>query len=399
MHRLRAGLIMLCGVGTLALSAQAAVRHIPETGNEARLPFAAATAAGDFIYVTGTGGAGSDIGAQTGSALDRIAAILKKAGASLGDVVQTRVYLTDPANAEGMEQAYGARFGNNAPARSVIVTPALIGGRGLIEIDAIAVRHGVAHRAILPRGWQKPPGPFSYAEKVGNTLFISGLTARNPADGSGPPNNIGAQTQAIMDDIGAVLKAAGMGYDDIAAGRVWLSDITKNYRDMNAVYRTYFIGALPARATLQLGLVNPADLVEISAVAVKGGRRHAIAAAIRDDGSAGKPNPNFSAGMAIGNRMWITGMTGQTADNKDDVSSQAREALTRMLRVLKAGGFNPNQVVDVNIYLRDARDIKQYQQLNAGYREVFQKDLPARTTVQALNAGKTLVEITLMAAR
>jgi enamine deaminase RidA (YjgF/YER057c/UK114 family) len=194
------------------------------------------------------------------------------------------------------------------------------------------------------------------------------------------------------------LKAGGMDYNDIASARVSIGDIEKHYRDMNAVYRTYFIRDFPARATLQLGMVNPADLVSISAVAVKG-PRHAVVAGIGADGKAGKPNPNFSAGVSAGNRMWITGMTGQTADNKTDVSAQTQEALARMLRVLKAGGFMQSQVVEVNCFLRDAKDIKQFQQLNEGYRQVFKKDLPARTTVQALNAGKTLVEITMMAAR
>ncbi len=396
MRRLTFASVVCCAC-IATTGAWAAVRHI--AGPNANLPFALATVAGDFIYVTGNGGAGDDIGAQTNSALDRIAAALKKAGADLGDVVQTNVYLTDPANAAGMEQAYGARFSKNPPARAVIVTPALVGGRGLVEINAIAVRHGVAHRAVLPHGWQKPSGAFSYAEKVGATLFISGLTPHNPADGSAAPDNIGAQTRAIMDNIGVVLKAGGMDYSNIAAGRVWLGDIEKNYRDMNAVYRTYFVGDNPARATLQFGMIDSADLLVISAIAIKGGPRHAIAAGINAEGKPGKPNPNFSAGVAAGNRMWVSGMTGQTADNKTDVSAQTQEALARMLRVLKAGGFNQDQVVEINVYLRDAKDIKQFQQLNEGYRQVFKKDLPARTTVQALNAGKTLVEITMMAAR
>ena len=387
----------VCCACILALSAQAAVRHI--AGANAKLPYAAATAAGDFIYVTGNGGSGDDIAAQTTSALDRIAATLKKAGANLGDVVETQVFLTNPANAAGLEQAYGARFNKNPPARILVITPALVGGRGLVEINAIAVRHGVAHRAVAPRGWQKPAGAFSYGERVGNTLFVSGLTAGNPADGSAPPDNIGAQTRAVMDNVGAVLKAAGMDYNDIASGRVWIGDIGKNFRDMNSVYRTYFVRDFPARATLQFGMVNPADLVAISAVAVKGGARRAVAATIDADGKPGKPNANYSAGVAAGNRMWITGMTGQTADNKTDVSAQTQETLTTMLRVLKAGGFSPNQVVEVNCFLRDARDVNQFQQLNEGYRKVFQKDLPARTTVQSLNAGNTLVEITMTAAR
>lgn len=391
---------MCCCAGALTFGAQAATRRVPETGAAADLPFSAAVEAGDFIYVTGNGGGKGDIGAQTQGALDNIAEILKKAGATLNDVVSTQVYISDRANAAGMDAAYGASWSANPPARTVIITEGLVGGNGLVEINAVAVRHGVSHKAVLPHGWQQPTGPFSYGQKVGNTLFISALTGRNPMDGSASaPDNVRAQTKTIMESMGALLKAASMDYGDIAAGRVWISDITKNYESMNAVYRSYFIRDFPSRATLEFNLANPADIVEISAVAVKGGPRHAIAATITADGTPGTPNPNFCAGMVVGNRMWITGMTGQTADNKTDLASQTNQALATMLRVVKAGGFTQEQVVEVNVYLHDAHDVSQYQLMNTAYKKVFQKDFPARTTVQGDNAGKSLVEIVMMAAR
>ncbi len=86
----------------------------------------------------------------------------------------------------------------------------LVGGKSLVEINAIAVRHGVAHRAVLPKGWQKPAGPYSYAVKAANTLFISAVSGRNPADGSAAPANAGAQTKAVMDNLVELLRAGGM---------------------------------------------------------------------------------------------------------------------------------------------------------------------------------------------
>lgn len=386
--------LLLCSMVAVALSAQGAIRRI--SAGEANLPFSAAVEAGDFIYVAGMGAndENADIGTQTKQTLDNIAASLKKAGASLNDVVWTTVYLTKPANASGMDEAYAAAFKKNAPARAVVITSSLVGGKSLVEINAIAVRHGVAHRALLPKGWQKPAGPFSYAVKVGNTVFVSALNGANPADGSAAPSNAGAQTKAIMDNLEAALHAGGMDLNDVAAGRVWLSDM-RYYQNVNAVYRSYFVRNLPARATLQLGSADSGDLLQISAIAVRGPHR-AIPAAIREDGSQGNPNPNFSAGMVAGNRMWVTGMTGETPDNKTDVGAQTKETLARMFRVLKAGGFTPAQVVDVNVYMRD---VTQWDQMNAAYREVFAKNLPARTTVQADNAGKSLIEIALTAAR
>src|SRR5579862_3062223 len=308
--------LALCGALTVALSAHAAIRRIAGGPN---LPFSSAVEAGDLIYVAGMGGndENADIGTQTRQTFENIAAALKKAGASLKDVVWTTVYITKADNAAGMDEAYAAAFGKNAPARSVIVTTSLVGGKSLVEINAIAVRHGVAHHAVLPKGWQKPTGPYSYAVKAGNTLFISAIDG-HPADGSTAPTNAGAQTKVIMDNIVGLLRTGGMTLNDVTAARVWISDL-KYYQNVNAVYRNYYSRDLPARATLQLPAADPADLVQISAIAVSGAH-HAVVSAIMDDGSAGKPNPNYSAGMGAGNSMWITGMTGETDDNKTDIS-------------------------------------------------------------------------------
>lgn len=384
--------LLFCCTVAIALSAQAAIHRI----SAGDAPFSAAVASGDFIYVAGMGpnDENADIGTQTTQTLDHVAAALKKAGASLNDVVWTTVYITKAENAAGMDEAYTAAFKKNAPARAVVVTTSLVGGKALVEINAIAVRHGVAHHAVLPKGWQKPTGPFSYAVKAGDTVFVSAIDGRNPADGSAAPTNAGAQTKAIMDSIDALLRAGGMNLNDVAAARVWLGDM-QYYQNVNAVYRNYYSRDLPARATLRLRAVDPANLLQISAVAVRGAH-HAVVSPINEDGSAGKPNANFSAGMAVGNRMFVTGMTGQTDDNKTDVGAQTKEALARMLRVLKKGGFTQAQVVDVNVYLRD---ISQWGQMNAAYKEVFNKNLPVRTSIEADNAGKSLVEIVLSAAR
>lgn len=400
MLRFKIASVVLCGC-FLATSVQASVNYItsPPADGVTSPPYSLATVSGDFIYVTGNTGSGDDIGAQTSGTLDRIEATLKKAGADLSDVVQTQVYLADAADAAGMERAYGTRFSGNLPARTVVVTPSLVGGVKRIEINAIAVRRGVAHTAISPRGWQKPSAAFSYGQQVGNTLFISGLTAHNPVDGAAPPSDIRAQTRAVMNNVGAVLKAAGMEYENLVSGRVWIEEIVKNYDGMNDAYRGYFKRDLPARATLEFGMVAPADQVAISAVAVKGGTHKVVAASFDDAGKPREPNQNFSAGVATENRMWVTGMTGQTADNKNDVAAQTQLALERMLRVLNAGGFTKDQIVEVNCYLRDARDIEHFRLMNEGYRKVFTKDLPARTTLQGGNRGGSLVEITIMAAR
>jgi enamine deaminase RidA (YjgF/YER057c/UK114 family) len=265
----------------------------------------------------------------------------------------------------------------------------------LIEINMVAARSGVSRKVILPAGWTAPSEPFSYGVKAGDTLFVSGLLARNGKDNSVVAGDVKVQTKAVMDNIAAVLKAADMDFPDVAGGRIWVLD-SKTFQDMNTVYRTFYQKDLPARATLKGRFENAQDLVQISMVAVKGAARQPIAGAPAADGTAGRPNPNYSAGLAVAGRMYVTGMTGSTPDNAGDMKAQTREALARMIRTLKAGGFEPSDVVDVNVYLSDA---SKFEAMNEGYRETFTKDLPARTTVQAAGVGAALVEIVMTAAR
>lgn len=107
--------------------------------------YARARRDGDMIRVSGTTAtagadrviAPEDAGAQTTFILDRIAASLDVLGASLADVVRTRIYITDPADVDAISRAHGRVFGGIKPANTLVVVAGLIGGyRVEIEADA-----------------------------------------------------------------------------------------------------------------------------------------------------------------------------------------------------------------------------------------------------------------------
>lgn len=106
------------------------------------------------------------------------------------------------------------------------------------------------------------PAPFSKAVRAGDILYLSGVIGRT-ADGK-MPDGIEAQTKAAMDDIGATLKTAGLGYGDLIHCTVFLSDM-KNWPAFNKVYVGYFpAGQLPARSAFGVnGLALPGALMEI----------------------------------------------------------------------------------------------------------------------------------------
>lgn len=109
--------------------------------------------------------------------------------------------------------------------------------------------------------------PFSDGILVGNTLYVSGMEG-NDEQGKLKAGGIGPETQAALDNIEKVLKAAGFEMNDLVSVNVYLADI-KEFPEMNQVYKGKVPDPKPTRATVQVaGLVNNAR-VEISAIAVK----------------------------------------------------------------------------------------------------------------------------------
>lgn len=381
--RLFVALALVTATGAMTFTQSS--KQIITTGGNATLPFSPAVRAGDFIYVAGTLGtnasgalAKGDIKAQTKQTLDNIAATLRAGHSSLANAASVLIYLRSASDFAGMNEVYASYFPTNPPARTTVVVPQpLANADGLIEISMVAVPDGGERSVVHPGDWIKSPNPYSYGIKSGNTLFLSGLVSRNGKDNSNVKGDIAAQTKTVLDNGAAILKQAGMSFNDVVSARVYITDDTA-FQAMNATYRPYFAGgAPPARATVKAGLTNPDYAVEITLVAVKDAARTAVTTP-NADGTPGTPNQNLSSAIQVGNRLYVAGTLGNTAANKGDVKAQTTELLTRVGRTLKAAGFDWAHVVDAVVYLPD---MTKFPDMNAAYRETFSKDFPARATV------------------
>jgi 2-iminobutanoate/2-iminopropanoate deaminase len=113
----------------------------------------------------------------------------------------------------------------------------------------------------------KPVGPYSQAVRVGRFLFVSGQVAIDPKTGRIEANGIKEQTARVMENIKAVLEAAGYNFNNIIQSNVYLSSM-KLFSEFNSEYAKYFEKEFPARATVGIELM-PEALVEISVVACK----------------------------------------------------------------------------------------------------------------------------------
>src|SRR5712692_9002422 len=381
--------------------AQASSKQIVKSGPDLGLPFSAAVKAGGLIYVSGTVAtdasgriSAGDIRAQTTRTLDNLAATLKAAGSSMASVASATVYLRNAADFAGMNDVYRTYWRKDPPARTTVAAPLAL-PEALVEISLVAVPNGGERSVVHPADWIQSPNPYSYGIKTGNTLFLAGLVSRNGKDNAVVKGDVTAQTKTVLDNGAAILKQAGMSYADVVSARVYLTDDT-TFQAMNAAYRTYFSASPPARATVKAGLTTADYLVEITMVAVKDAGRKAITTP-NADGTRRTANPNLSAAIQVGNRLYVAGLTGNTATNKGDVKAQTAEVLARAGRTLKAAGFEWSNVVDGVVYLPD---MSKFQDMNAAYRDVFAKDFPARATVgTGLMGADAAVEIMFTAVK
>lgn len=114
-----------------------------------------------------------------------------------------------------------------------------------------------------------PIGPYSQAVLAGNgTLYVSGQIALHPVTGELVSSSIADETRQVMNNIGAILKAAGYTFDDVVKCSIFLSTLFA-FPVVNEVYGEFFTGEPPARETVEVARL-PRDVnVEISVIAVK----------------------------------------------------------------------------------------------------------------------------------
>jgi 2-iminobutanoate/2-iminopropanoate deaminase len=113
-----------------------------------------------------------------------------------------------------------------------------------------------------------PIGPYSQAVLSGNTLFVSGQIAINPANGELVLTDIETETEQVMKNLAAILTEAGFAFSDVVKTSIFLSDMN-NFPKVNAIYGSYFTSNYPARETVQVTVLPKQVNVEISVIATK----------------------------------------------------------------------------------------------------------------------------------
>jgi len=134
---------------------------------------------------------------------------------------------------------------------------------GAVLAQATSVEKKVISTSDAPQAI----GPYSQALKVGNTLYLAGQIALDPETNRMVEGGIEAQTHRVLQNLGAVLNAAGFSFSDVVQAQVFLANLN-DYKAMNSIYAEYFNKAPPARAVVEAAKIPKGALVEIMMVAV-----------------------------------------------------------------------------------------------------------------------------------
>ena len=109
-------------------------------------------------------------------------------------------------------------------------------------------------------------GPYSQAVKVGNFIFVSGQIPIDPKTGKIVGNDIMAQTKRVLENIKAVLEAAGANLTNVVKTTVYLVDMG-DFNAMNEIYATYFSEKPPARSTVEVSKLPKGSKIEVDVIA------------------------------------------------------------------------------------------------------------------------------------
>jgi len=111
-------------------------------------------------------------------------------------------------------------------------------------------------------------GPYSQGVLVNGTLYVSGQIAIDPETGSMISGSVEEETERVLDNVGAVLQAASMDFENVVRCEVFLTDVN-DYAKVNEIYTRYFNESPPARQAVQVAALPRDARVEVSCIAVR----------------------------------------------------------------------------------------------------------------------------------
>jgi len=121
-------------------------------------------------------------------------------------------------------------------------------------------------QVIYPGESAKPIGPYSPAIRFGHLVFTSGQIGLDPKTGKLVSGGVAAEAKQALENVGTLLKAAGISYENVVKTTLFLKDMA-DFATVNEIYAQYFSQDPPARSTFQVAALPGSALVEIETIA------------------------------------------------------------------------------------------------------------------------------------
>lgn len=203
-------------------------------------------------------------------------------------------------------------------------------------------------RVVIPAG-VPVAGAYSPGVQAGHRLFVSGQLGRDPKTGE-LLAGIGAQTRQAMENIGAVLNAAGLGHQHLVKCHVYLASMD-DYVGMNEAYARFFSGRVPARTTVEAAGLPRNAAVEIACIAYDD--LAGISVVQPPKGSLPTPLGPYSAAVWAGDTLYLSGMGGQFPEDRrlpEPLGEQMTQALVNIRTTLGEARLSAADVVASTTY-------------------------------------------------
>jgi gluconolactonase len=239
-----------------------------------------------------------------------------------------------------------------------------------VEVNALVVRDPATKKSVFAPG--TTAGPVPDVVLTADRAYVSDCRGTGASD-------ISAEVKAALDQMGAVLKAAGLDHRHMVFVNPYMLD-SVGYDVMGHVYAQYFeFGNTPARATITVAALPGGAHIEFTGVAVRDLSKRL---AVRPKNMP--PSPTASPCVLAGDTFYCSAKSGfipgpQSGLYADTVESQTRMSMRNLLDGLEEAGLSFENVVAANVYLDDIQD---FPKMNRIYKLFFGDTPPTRTTVQ-----------------
>jgi enamine deaminase RidA (YjgF/YER057c/UK114 family) len=336
--------------------------------------------AGNFLYVSGQGSRNAKgelpptIAAQVRQAAENLKDILGAAGLSTDHLVYAHIYIMDTVDFDAARAAWLEQFHDGGPALAMLGI-ARTPGDTPVEINAVAVADVSRKKQVRLPGTPRNAPPDAVI--AGDRLFFSDCSA---ATGKGAvPPDAETEAEAALGRMGAVLAAAGIGFDNVVFVNPYLT-AGMSSGAMNRVYAKHFkFGDTPARATIHVNrLPNGANLTFTGVAAMDLATRRSV----RPKNMP--PSPTASPCVFVADTLYCSAKSafipGPNAGvYASTVETQVRQSVRNLLDGLEEAGMDLSNVVATNVYVDD---MEEFAKMNRTYASYFKQPFPTRTTVQ-----------------